>query len=134
MNSRIRPILVIFGMAVLLGCALAQFSAQAQDKAPARGKWEYKIVRIAVRWPDPNAKDKAPAVVPANLPPAGFIFVGSPPTMREKDLTELGEQGWELVGITGGQLVVSSAQPVAGGKTNNTVQYGDTVYHFKRPK
>ena len=43
----------------------------------------------------------------------------------EEALNKLGEQGWELLAVTGGQPFVVSP---------GTVGYADTVYYLKRPK
>jgi hypothetical protein len=108
MSTRVGTALVMLAVAVVLGVAIGPASTAAQDKAPPRdkatprAKWEYKVVRINV--------------------PAGAV---GPGVIAEADLAALGEQGWDLVAILGGQPVNSGAAGVV---------YADTVYYFKRPK
>jgi hypothetical protein len=57
-------------------------------------------------------------------------------------LTKLGEEGWDLVTVLGGQPYVeqsttSTPPVVAGGPvttTKNAIGYGKSVYVFKRPR
>jgi hypothetical protein len=60
------------------------------------------------------------------------------------DLSKLGEDGWEIVTVLGGQPYVKASTisgPTTEGFTNtpkshtaNTIEYGKLVYVFKRPK
>jgi len=60
-------------------------------------------------------------------------------------LTKLGEEGWELVTVLGGQPYVEESKastpagPFASGHpvvttTKNTIGYGKQIYVFKRPR
>jgi hypothetical protein len=63
--------------------------------------------------------------------------------VQQDKIGELGDQGWEVVAVTGGQPYIESSQiqppriVVAGGVKEfikNTVKYAPTFYHLKRRK
>jgi hypothetical protein len=90
---------------------------------------------------------------------AALLVIRPPVTAQDKDkpprlkweykivtsdkAAELGEQGWELVAVTGGQPYIESSGEmsvarVAGAvdnrMTQNTVKYAAHLYHLKRQK
>jgi len=63
--------------------------------------------------------------------------------VSEERLAEAGEQGWEVIAVTGGQPYVESsavhppALAVQGAPketTSNKVKFAPILYHMKRPK
>jgi len=60
-------------------------------------------------------------------------------TPDEAGLTALGEEGWELIAVTGGQAYIESSRLMPQGGpgatfTQNTIRNAMTYYHFKRQK
>ena len=64
-------------------------------------------------------------------------------TAAEDKLNELGDQGWEVIAVTGGQPYIESshvappALAVPGAPkeiTTNKVKFAPGLYHLKRPK
>src|SRR5882724_10580163 len=94
MSTRVQTTLVMLGIALIVSYGSWPSLTPAQDKAPARGKWEYKIVKIA-------ASD-------GPITSGGITRMGRVPgTISEANLNALGEQGWDLFKITGGQPFVT---------------------------
>jgi hypothetical protein len=120
MRNRIAIILVLAASVAILGIALVPTVTPAQDKRPMRTKWEYKIVKVSMTW-----DGKSPA---------------QPGVISEAALSALGEEGWELDKITGGQPFVVSTRALPRtpesdvSPTVNTIGYSVTVYYFKRAK
>lgn len=134
MSPRLWVVLVISSAVAVLNPGSGQPPARAQDKPPTRGKWEYKIVRRA------GTVGVAPSPGATGL--GEKTAVAQPGVLEEGTLSALGEQGWELIKITGGQPFVSTFRvitpplAVAGATpyTVNTIAYSDTIYYFKRAK
>jgi hypothetical protein len=108
MRTRIWTGLVLLAVMVL-GFTFGPSLTPAQDKAPARGKWEYKIVKIPAT---------SGGITVGNVTRIGI----APGTISEGKLTDLGEQGWDLIKVTDGQPL------------HKMDGYSNTVYYFKRPK
>jgi hypothetical protein len=101
-------------------------------------------VLIGIRPSMVPAQDKEPK---AAAPPKWEYKQVESPTAA--DLTKLGEEGWEIVTVLGGQPYVKDSKvfgPAAGGPQPvgpvaplistrfNTIEYGKLVFVLKRPK
>ncbi len=101
--------IALLTLLLVLAFAFGPSLTQAQDKAPLRTKWEYKIVRVS-------------ANLGAVTSLGGTRSAVIPGTISDKELTDLGEQGWELIKITDGQPIPKHES------------FTPTVYYFKRPR